>query len=174
MNFKQALKGIKAFAFDIDGVLSANCVPMDENGEPLRMVNIKDGYAIHLAAKIGYPIAIITGCKTESVRVRYNALGVKDVYLSAAKKTEQFADFLEKNNLKAEEVLYMGDDIPDYEIMKLCGIATCPADAAPEIKAIAHYVSDKNGGQGCGRDVIEQVLKVQGNWLGSSHDVFTW
>lgn len=174
MNFKQALTKIRAFAFDIDGVLSASCVPMNDNGEPLRMVNIKDGYAIQLAARIGYPIAIITGCKTESVRVRYESLGVKDIYLGASRKSGPFEDFLKRNNLCAEEVLYMGDDIPDYEIMKRCGIAACPADAAPEIKAISHYVSDRKGGDGCVRDVMEQVLKVQNNWLGSRHDVYSW
>lgn len=173
MNFKQALNNIKAFAFDVDGVLSANCIPMDDNGNPVRMVNIKDGYALQLAAKLGYPIAIITGAKTESIRHRYEALGLKNIYLSSAKKTIQFQDFLEKNGLKAEEVLYMGDDIPDYEVMQLCGIAACPADAAHEIKTIAHYISDRGAGQGCARDVIEQVLRVQGHWMSSS-DVYTW
>lgn len=173
MNFKQALNTVKAFAFDVDGVLSANCIPMDDNGNPVRMVNIKDGYAIQLAVKLGYPIAIITGAETQSIRHRYEGLGVQNIYLSSAKKTIQFHDFLNKNNLQARDVLYMGDDIPDYEIMKLCGIAACPADAAHEIKAIAHYVSDRDAGQGCVRDVIEQVLKAQGHWMGSN-DVYTW
>lgn len=173
MNFKEALNNIHAFAFDVDGVLSANCIPTNNMGEPVRMVNIKDGYAIQLASKLGYPIAIITGAHTESIIHRYRALGVKDVYIGASRKTEQFYDFLQRRSLKAEEVLYMGDDIPDYQVMKLCGLATCPRDAAAEIKAISHYISDHCGGEGCVRDVIEQTLAVHGHWM-AHKDVYTW
>lgn len=173
MNFKVALNDVKAFAFDVDGVLSSNCIPMDSQGNPIRMVNIKDGYAIQLAIRLGYPIAIITGAKTESIRHRYTALGVKDIYLGASQKLEQFADFLSRNQLDAKDILYMGDDIPDYQVMKLCGVATCPLDAAYEIKSISHYISDKCGGAGCVRDVIEQTLKVQNQWM-THEDVFKW
>ena len=173
MNFKQALTQVKAFSFDVDGVLSATCIPLATNGEPMRMINIKDGYALHLAVKKGYPIAIITGGKTEAIRVRFTDLGVQDIYLASHYKVTDFNDFLAKHNLKAEEVMYMGDDIPDYEVMKLAGLPVCPADAAPEIKAISCYVSDKNGGHGCGRDVIEQVLKAQGHWM-NGQEAFGW
>lgn len=173
MNFKQALTKVKAFAFDVDGVLSTSCIPLATNGEPMRMINIKDGYAIHFAAKLGYPMAIITGGKTEAVRIRFESLGMSDIYLGSAIKTKDFHDFLQKHDLKADEVMYMGDDIPDYETMKLAGIPVCPADAAPEIKAISAYVSDKEGGQGAGRDVIEQVLKAQGKWM-ADKEAFGW
>ncbi|HRS67643.1 MAG TPA: HAD hydrolase family protein [Paludibacteraceae bacterium] len=173
MNFKQALTQVKAFAFDVDGVLSATCIPLAANGDPMRMINIKDGYALHLAAKKGYPIAIITGGNTEAIRIRFSSLGIQDIYLASHYKVTDFNDFLAKYNLKAEEVMYMGDDIPDYEVMKLSGIPVCPADAAPEIKAISCYVSDKNGGQGCGRDVIEQVLKAQDHWM-NGQEAFGW
>lgn len=173
MNFKQALNQIKAFAFDVDGVLSAGCMPLGPDGLPMRMINIKDGYAIQHASKLGYPIAIITGGNVEAVRLRFHSLGCSDIYLGASNKIIQFNEFLKKHNLKAEEVMYMGDDIPDYEVMSKCGIACCPSDAAPEIKAISHYVSDKCGGHGCGRDVIEQVMKVQGKWMHNS-DAYSW
>ena len=173
MNFKQALNNIKAFAFDVDGVLSSNCITLNDKGEPVRMANIKDGYAIQLAVKLGYPIAIISGAKTESIRFRYKGLGVKDVYLCSSHKTIQFNDFIKKHNLEASNVLYMGDDIPDYGVMKLCGVATCPRDAASEIKAISHYVSDRGAGEGCVRDVIEQVLRLHGHWM-RDDDVCAW
>lgn len=173
MNFKQYLTKIKAFAFDVDGVLSSDCIPLASNGDPMRMVNIKDGYALQLAVRLGYKVAIITGGKTESVRMRFAALGIEDIYLGAHTKTIQLKEFLKKYDLKAEEVMYMGDDIPDFEIMKEVGLAVCPADAAPEIKAISHYVSDKKGGCGCGRDVIEQTLKAQGKWM-ANREAFGW
>ncbi len=173
INFKEYLLKIKAFAFDVDGVLSSDCIPLSEAGEPMRMVNIKDGYALNLAVKLGYPVAIITGGRTEAVRVRFAALGIKDIYIGAHTKTVQFAEFTGKYGLQPAEVLYMGDDIPDYDVMRLAGLATCPADAAPEIKAIAHYVSDRRGGCGCGRDVIEQVLKAQGRWM-AGREAFGW
>lgn len=173
INFKEYLQKIKAFAFDVDGVLSSDCIPLSESGDPMRMVNIKDGYALNLAVKLGYPVAIITGGRTEAVRRRFAALGIKEIYLGAHTKTVQFGEFIGKYGLAAEDVLYMGDDIPDYDVMRMAGLATCPADAAPEIKAIAHYVSDRRGGMGCGRDVIEQVLKAQGRWM-ADREAFGW
>jgi 3-deoxy-D-manno-octulosonate 8-phosphate phosphatase (KDO 8-P phosphatase) len=139
----------------------------------MRMINIKDGYAMQLAVKRGYRLAIITGGKTESIRKRFEGLGIEDVYMAASYKMAQFEDFLQKRDLKASEVLYMGDDIPDYEVMKICGFPCCPADAAPEIKAISRYISPINGGYGCGRDVIEQVMKANGDWL-SGAEAFGW
>ncbi len=173
MNFKEKLKTIKAFAFDVDGVLSTNSIPLAATGELLRCMNIKDGYALHWAAKLNIPIAIITGGKTEAVRIRFESLGIHDIYLGAHRKMDDFQDFLDKHNLRAEDVLYVGDDIPDYEVMQHAGLCACPADAAPEIKAIAHYVSDKNGGHGVGRDLIEQTLKAQGLWMHNA-DAFGW
>ena len=116
------LSRIKAFAFDVDGVLSSDMVPLHPNGEPMRTVNIKDGYALQLAVKCGLHVAIITGGKTESVRKRYEGLGITDIYMGAAVKTKEFAELLSKCNLKPEEVLYMGDDIPDYEVLRLAGL----------------------------------------------------
>lgn len=167
------LTRIKALVFDVDGVLSCETIPLHPDGQPMRTVNIKDGYALQLAVKMGLHVAIITGGRSEAVRKRYEGLGLTDIYMSAAVKTKEFAHLLAKYDLKPEEVLYMGDDIPDYEVMTQCGLPCCPADAAPEIKAISVYVSHRNGGCGCGRDVIEQVLKVQGKWM-SHEKAFGW
>ena len=158
------LKKIKAIIFDVDGVLSAETITLHPNGEPMRTVNIKDGYAIQLAMKLGLRIVILTGGTTESVRLRYERLGVEDVYMGCAVKLKTYDDFLARYGLTDEEVMYMGDDVPDYEIMQRVGCPVCPADACPDIKAISLYVSDKQGGYGCGRDVIEQVLRAQGKW----------
>ena len=158
------LKKIKAIIFDVDGVLSAETITLHPNGEPMRTVNIKDGYAIQLAMKLGLRIVILTGGTTESVRLRYERLGVEDVYMGCAVKLKTYDDFLARYGLTDEEVMYMGDDVPDYEIMQRVGCPVCPADACPDIKAISLYISDKQGGYGCGRDVIEQVLRAQGKW----------
>ena len=159
------LKKIKAIVFDVDGVLSMQTVAMDAEGQPLRTVNIKDGYAIQLAQKLGLKIAIITGGHSDSIRKRYEYLGVEDVYMKAAVKTETYAELKKKYSLSDDEIMYMGDDIPDYQLMRLCGCPCCPNDACSDIKAISLYISDKNGGCGCARDVIEQVLRAQGKWL---------
>jgi 3-deoxy-D-manno-octulosonate 8-phosphate phosphatase (KDO 8-P phosphatase) len=159
------LKKIRAIIFDVDGVLSAETIPMAPDGLPMRTVNIKDGYALQLAVKLGLRMAIITGANVESVRVRYAGLGLTDVFTGCSVKIKTYEDFLHKYGLKDEEVMYMGDDVPDYEIMQRVGCAVCPADACPDIKAISCYVSHLRGGYGCGRDVIEQVLRAQGKWL---------
>lgn len=166
------LKKIKAFVFDVDGVLSCNFIPLYPNGDPMRTVNIKDGYAMQLAIKKGYQIAIITGAYTEAVNVRYSRLGITYIYTRSAVKINDFYDFLEKTGLKADEVLYAGDDIPDYEVMQSVGLPVAPADAASEIKNIAKYISPYNGGQGVARDVIEQTMKAQGHWMGD--EAFGW
>lgn len=158
------LKRIKAIIFDVDGVLSAETITLHPNGEPMRTVNIKDGYAIQLAMKLGLRIVILTGGTTESVRLRYERLGVEDVYMGCAVKLKTYEDFLARYGLSDEEVMYMGDDVPDYEIMQRVGCPVCPADACPDIKAVSLYISDKQGGYGCGRDVIEQVLRAQDKW----------
>jgi len=164
---------IKAFVFDIDGVLSPESIPLYPDGEPLRIVNTKDGYAMQLAAKKGFQLGIITGGDSEAVRIRFGKLGFQHVYLRAKNKIEKLYDFMEKTGLKPEEICYVGDDIPDYEIMKAVGLPACPADAVPEIKAIALYISPKKGGKGVGRDIIEQALKVHGIWM-QDDEAFGW
>jgi 3-deoxy-D-manno-octulosonate 8-phosphate phosphatase (KDO 8-P phosphatase) len=164
VNFKELLGRVKAFVFDVDGVFSHNVI-VHPSGDLMRSMNIKDGFAVQYAIKKGYPIAIITGGNSDSVRKRFENLGVKHIYLKANNKTEHFNDFLQQNNITPEEILYMGDDLPDYPIMVKVGIPVCPADAVEEIKAISKYISHKTGGEGCVRDVIEQVLRVQGNWF---------
>ena len=167
------LTNIKAIVFDVDGVLSRQTISMDAKGEPLRTINIQDGYAIQLACKLGLHIAIITGGNTPNIRLRYEYLGVKDIFLGRAKKLEVYDKFLHVNGIDNGEVLYMGDDIPDYEVMKRCGCPCCPADASPDIKAISRYISHRDGGDGCARDVIEQVLRAQGKWLAGA-EAFGW
>ena len=167
------LRKIKAFAFDVDGVLSSEMIPLHPSGEPMRTVNTKDGDAIQLAVKLGYEVAIITGGKTEAVRIRFESLGVKDIYLGSAIKIKDYEDFKKKRNLKDEEILFMGDDIPDMEVMQVCGLPCAPKDGVPDVKAISKYISHLPGGAGCGRDVIEQVLKSQDNWL-ASKKAFGW
>ncbi len=167
------LNKIKAFAFDVDGVLSPSTIPMHISGEPLRMVNIKDGYAIQLAVKMEFPIAIITGGNTEAVRKRFEGLGVKDIFLGASTKLPIYESWLKKYQLCDEEVLYMGDDIPDIEIMRRVGLAAAPRDAAVDILEIAHYISTFDGGMGCAREVIEQVLRAQNKWM-SDKKAFGW
>lgn len=167
------LTKIRMIAFDVDGVLSAETIVLHPGGEPMRTVNIKDGYAIQLAVKLGLHIAIITGGNTESVYKRYTGLGVKDVFMKCSVKISTYEELLKKYGLTDDEVMYMGDDIPDYEIMRRCGCPVCPADACPDIKDISIYVSQRRGGCGCGRDVIEQVLRAQSKWLSDSK-AFGW
>lgn len=167
------LNKIKAVIFDVDGVLSAETITLHPNGEPMRTVNIKDGYAIQLAVKMGLRIVIMTGGKTESVRMRYVHLGVEDVFMGCAVKIKVYDDFVAKYGLTDDEIMYMGDDIPDLEIMKRVGCPVCPNDACSDVKAVSVYVSQKDGGYGCGRDVIEQVLRAQGKWL-SDEKAFGW
>ena len=162
------LSRIKALAFDVDGVLSSTTVPLHPSGEPMRTVNIKDGYAIQLAVKKGIRIAIITGGRTEAVRIRFAGLGVTDLYMGSAVKIHDYRAFRDKYGLADDEILYMGDDVPDIE----CGLPCCPKDAVPEVKAVAKYISYAEGGHGCGRDVVEQVLKAHGIWL--TDDAFGW
>lgn len=156
---------IKAIIFDIDGVLSCETITLSNEGIPLRTVNIKDGYAIQLAMKLGLRIVILTGARVDSIRVRYEGLGVEDIYIGCAVKIATYDQFLLKYGLSDEEVMYMGDDIPDLEIMRRVGCPVCPKDACAEIKEASLYVSDCLGGHGCGRDVIEQVLRAQGKWV---------
>lgn len=159
------LKKIKAMVFDVDGVLSRQTINLDASGEPARTVNTKDGYALQYAVKQGLKLAIITGARTEAIKVRYNKLGITDIYLAAKVKIDIFNDWMRANNLTPEEIIYMGDDIPDFEIMNVVGCPCCPCDAVVEIKEISKYISPYAGGEGCVRDVVETVMRAQGKWL---------
>ncbi len=161
------MNGIRAFVLDVDGVLTDSSVLITTSGEVLRTMNIRDGYAIKEAVQKGYRVAVISGGTNEGVRVRLESLGVTDIELGVPDKLAALKSLLDRYNLEASSVLYMGDDIPDFPAMQLAGLAACPQDAAPEIKAICTYVSHRNGGHGAARDVIEQVLKVQGKWMDS-------
>lgn len=167
------LRKIKALLFDVDGVLSAETITMDAQGTPLRTVNIKDGYALQLAVKCGLHVGIITGASVQAIKVRFEGLGIQEVHLGCANKVAVYEDLLVRLGIRHEEVLYMGDDIPDYPVMRLCGCPCCPADAAPEIREASVYVSHLRGGYGCGRDVVEQVLRAQGKWM-QDQNAFGW
>lgn len=171
-NFKEGLERVKAFIFDVDGVFASSRVYLHPSGEMMRSMNIKDGYAVFYAIRKGYPICIISGGTSESVRARFSRLGIKDIYLGSNDKMNNFRDFLEKYGILPENILYMGDDLPDYKVMKEVGFPTCPSDAVEEIKSISVYISDKPGGEGCVRDIIEQVLRLQGKWM--DDEAFQW
>lgn len=171
-NYKELLREVNTFIFDYDGVLTDGSVLLLENGEALRTANVKDGYALQLAIKKNYHVVIISGGTAESIRKRFDALNVKDVFLGVEKKILIYDEYISQNHLLPEHVLYMGDDIPDYEVMLKAGVPSCPADAAQEIKAISKYISHFDGGKGCVRDVIEQVLKIQGKWM--NDDAYHW
>ncbi|MCE1198006.1 MAG: HAD-IIIA family hydrolase [Marinilabiliales bacterium] len=162
--FKEELSKIRGFVFDVDGVLSHNVLTLSPEGDPVRTANMKDGYAIMYAIRSGYPLCIITGGKTQDTRGRLERLGIRDIYMGTLDKLPCLMEFLEKHDLTADQILYMGDDIPDYTVMRRVGLPVCPNDAAPEIKEISAYISPRNGGEGCVRDVIEQVLRAQGKW----------
>lgn len=163
-NFKELLSNVKAFAFDVDGVFTDGIVLLHPSGELLRTSNTRDGYAVHVAIERGFPVAIISGGKSDAIGTRFKGLGVTDIYLGVQDKVEALEDFRFKYGIELSNILYMGDDLPDYEVMQRVGIPTCPRDAAPEIQNLALYISTYSGGKGCVRDVIEQVLKVNGKW----------
>jgi 3-deoxy-D-manno-octulosonate 8-phosphate phosphatase (KDO 8-P phosphatase) len=171
-NFKEILSGVKAFIFDIDGVLSLQTINLNAFGVPTRTVNLRDGYALQLAAKKGYPIGIISGSNSKEYQRRLKLLGITEIYLNSRSKLEHYNSFKKKFRLNDSEILFMGDDIPDYEVMKIAGVPVCPSDADSEIKQVASYISDKKGGEGCVRDVVEQVLRLHNNWMDS--DAFSW
>ena len=163
-SYKEILNDITTFVFDIDGVLTDSSVHVSQNGEMLRIMNIRDGFAMKAAIESGYNVCIISGGSNEGVRIRLQNLGIKDIHLASSDKVKTFKEYTELYNINPEHVLYMGDDIPDYHVMKLVGLSTCPQDAVPEIKAISKYISHVKGGKGAVREVIEQVMKVQGKW----------
>ncbi len=172
MNYKELLKDINTIIFDYDGVLTDGKVLTTENGEQYRTGNVRDGYALHLALKKGYNVAIISGGTSGSISKRLETLNIKDVFTHVSNKIETFHKYLEQKNVSASQVLYMGDDIPDYKVMQLAGLSACPADAAEEIKSVAHYISSFKGGHGCVRDIVEQLMKIQGTWM--NDDAFEW
>ncbi|MGB0975225.1 MAG: KdsC family phosphatase [Flavobacteriaceae bacterium] len=164
-SYKQLMNTITTFIFDVDGVLTDGTIMVTTGGEMYRNMNIKDGYALKAAVNAGYNVCIISGGSNEGVRKRLEGLGITDIYLGAHQKMIQFNAYCTAKNIQPNQVLYMGDDIPDFPVMQEVGLAACPQDAAPEIKDIAEYVSPIQGGKGCGRDVIEQVMRVQGKWM---------
>lgn len=164
-SYKEIMPQINTFIFDVDGVLTNGIITITTNGELIRNMSIKDGYALKTAVDAGYNVCIISGGSNEGVRKRLEGLGITDIYLGTHTKTIQLEDYFTKNNINPENVLYMGDDIPDFPVMKIVGLPCCPKDAVPEIQDISKYISQKKGGTGCVRDVIEQVLKVQGKWM---------
>jgi 3-deoxy-D-manno-octulosonate 8-phosphate phosphatase (KDO 8-P phosphatase) len=164
MNILALFKPITTFVFDVDGVLTDGTVQLLPNGEQSRKMSIRDGYALQLAIKKGYRIAIISGGKSESVVSRLQGLGIKDIYTGITDKQEELQHYVFEHDLRWDEVIFMGDDIPDYRAMQLVGLPVCPADAAPEIKSICRYISPINGGMGCVREIIEKVLKLNGHW----------
>ena len=164
MDLLEAFRRITTFVFDVDGVLTDGFLTILDDGQMVRRMNIKDGYALQLAIKQGYGIVIITGGNSESVRDRLIRLGIKNVFLKVENKKGKLLEYMEANNISPTEVLFMGDDIPDYTAMQFSGLACAPADAAPEIKYISHYISPVKGGYGCARDVIEKVLKLNQHW----------
>ena len=160
-SYKEILNDITTFIFDIDGVLTDSSVHVSQNGEMLRIMNIRDGFAMKAAIESGYNVCIISGGSNEGVRIRLQNLGISEIHLGSSDKVKTFKEYAEIHKINPEQVLYMGDDIPDYHVMQLVGLPTCPQDAVAEIKAISKYISHKNGGRGAVREVIEQVLKVQ-------------
>ena len=167
------LSKIRAIFFDVDGVLSCETITQHPNGEPMRTVNIKDGYAMQHAVKCGLLLAIISGGKTEAVAKRYHGLGITEVHLGVKVKLLLYNELKEKYQLSDEEIAYVGDDIPDYEVLTKCGLPCCPSDAAPEIKDVCTYISHKEGGKGCARDILEQILKTQNLWM-HNNTAFGW
>ena len=168
------LTTIRSIVFSVDGVLSIDSAPLHPSGEPMRVINTKDGYAMQLAVKQGIILGLISESDSSAVRKRFESLGFQYLYLKSENKMNDFHDFLQKTGLFPEEVCFVGDDLPDYKVMQTAGLSACPADAVPEIKAIARYISHRNGGEGVGRDIIEQLLKAQGKWMQENAFAFGW
>lgn len=169
MNILEKFKAIKTFIFDMDGVITDGSLLILNDTEWLRKVDIKDGYGMHEAANHNYLMVVISGSTSEPTKKRLYHLGVKDVFMKVNNKKELLQKYMSENNLEPSEVLYMGDDIPDYDCMGVVGLSCCPADAVSELKQIVQYISPFNGGHGCVRDVIEKVLKLNDHWPLHSH-----
>ncbi|MEO8713229.1 MAG: HAD hydrolase family protein [Parafilimonas sp.] len=165
----KSFQNISAFVFDMDGVLTDGSLLIMDEGLMIRRMHIKDGYALQLAVKNGYIILVISGSNSPQVKERLLRLGVNNVYMQVENKIEKLKELLIEFKAEKENILYMGDDIPDLEVMQYCGLACCPADAVSEIKNISKYISPVKGGEGCVRDVIEKVMKLQGKWMADTH-----
>lgn len=163
-NFKSLLNNIKAFAFDVDGVLTDGKITFLSDTQVGRTVYARDAHAIQHAVQQGYTVVIISAARDEMLRTRYQRLGMQEVYLGCTDKEVTLKEFAAVYDLHYDNILYMGDDVPDYNAMKLAGVATCPYNAAHEIREICHYVSPEKGGEGCVRDVISQVMRLHGKW----------
>jgi len=164
-NYKELLSGITTLIFDYDGVMTDGRVILQQEGPPLRCTNVRDGYILQLAVKLGYHVVIISGAISHPMENHFENLTIKDVFTGVKDKLKVYENYIKKHDIRHEEVLYMGDDIPDFPVMKKVGVPVCPLDAAEEVKNISVYISDRKGGDGCVRDIIEQVMKVQGKWL---------
>jgi 3-deoxy-D-manno-octulosonate 8-phosphate phosphatase (KDO 8-P phosphatase) len=171
-NYKEDLERVKAFIFDIDGVLSLQTISLNAFGVPNRTINLRDGYALQLAVKKGYYVGIISGSNSKEYQKRLKSLGINEIYLNSKSKLENYNTFKKKHDLDDKDILFMGDDIPDFEVMKHAGVPVCPSDADSEIKQVSVYISNKRGGEGCARDVVEQVLRLHNNWMDS--EAFSW
>ncbi|HMQ50159.1 MAG TPA: HAD-IIIA family hydrolase [Saprospiraceae bacterium] len=169
MNHLEQFASVKTFFFDVDGVLTNNQVLVTEEGHQLRSMNVRDGYAIRRAVDEGYRICIISGGSSEGVRSRLQKLGIEEIHLGVHDKIAVFESLVKKYDFDPAHILYMGDDLPDYKVMRRVGLPVCPADSAPEIFSIANYVSPYKGGEGCVRDVIEKVLRLNGHWAVPNH-----
>lgn len=163
---------ITTFIFDFDGVMTDGTVFCDFEGHPLRATNVKDGYALQLVSKLGYHVAVITGAVVTNITKRLNMLGVNDVFTGVPDKVVKLEEYMKANGLKEEQIVYMGDDIPDIRVMQRVGIPACPADASEEVRSISRFISDRPGGHGCVRDIIEQTLKAQGRWM--TAEAYSW
>jgi 3-deoxy-D-manno-octulosonate 8-phosphate phosphatase (KDO 8-P phosphatase) len=164
-NYKKQLALTDTFIFDVDGVFTDNIVYLSADGEQMRTANVRDGYAVQLAIKKGIQIFILSGGKSEAVRKRFEMLGVKEIHLGVPTKKDRLQEWIDQGKINPETAVYMGDDIPDYWVMQMVKMGTCPNDAAPEIRNISDYISPKNGGQGCVRDILEQTLKMKNLWM---------
>ena len=167
------LRKIKAIAFDVDGVLSPSTVPMSADGIPMRMANLKDGYAMQLAVKSGLRLAIIAGADVPSITGRFGVIGVQDIYMGVADKLPVFQHWLTQSGLTPDEVAYAGDDIPDLPVLRVCGLGVAPRDAAPEVKAVAKFITSANGGYGVAREILEEVMRAKGLWL-AEDKAYAW
>ncbi|MBP7184958.1 MAG: HAD hydrolase family protein [Saprospiraceae bacterium] len=165
MNLLEKFKKITTFIFDVDGVFTNNHILVTEDGQLLRSMNTRDGLAVKKAIEMGYNIAIITGGNSKGVNIRFNNLGINHIYSGVNNKKEAFYDLIELLGIQPDEILYMGDDILDVPVMRLVELPTCPNDAIPEVHEISTYISPLKGGDGCVRDVIEKVLKLQNKWF---------
>lgn len=171
-NYKEKLKKVTTFIFDYDGVMTDGTLILQHEGNPLRSANVKDGFVLQLAIKLGYNVVIISGGFSQSVENRFGTLKITDVFLGVKDKVIILDEYIKKKNINPDHIVYMGDDIPDYKVMQMVGVPVCPSDACEEIKSISMYISDKKGGKGCVRDILEQVLKVQGKWM--TEESFHW